>query len=692
MTLSSEVASSPSEKYTMSISRMTIDKLGIQLYDRVSAVLAELIANAYDADAREVSVSLPWGVFLANKDGSPTSADYVIEVRDDGHGMTAAEVNAHYLKVGSDRRSRNNSDKSRELLRPVMGRKGIGKLAPFGICDTVEVITAGSQDTDRTAEGWPVSHLILKLGDVMDDTEREYHPQPGPLDDTYQSERGTRVILRGFSRKRVPTGSELDRQLGARFGLQRDDWRVVIENAGTIVDDTLFDHEPDQKSFVLGDLNVDVLPDTRIDVSGRPVQFDGMMLPVSGWVAYSKQPYKDESMAGVRIFARGKLVAQTRDFGIGAGFTGEFKLRSYLVGSIHAEWLDEDEDLVRSDRQDIIWSSDLGEALSTWGRLLIRDLAKQGEDSVKKQTWDEFLVTSDLDNRLNEAAPADKDFRDSVRSAARILVSNKDRAAISDKDHVDRMVQLAFSLGPQRALLESLREAAEGTETTLEALVELFNKAGVAEVYSLGQVARERIEVVGRLENMVSDHSTREAPLQDLIERAPWILAPEWTPLGMNESLSRVRAQFEAWYKEVKGEEIATSAINTPRREPDFVLLNDAGVLWIVEIKRMDYHLTDAEYQRAYNYLVSLDEFLDANPLLAQEFPVRKLDIVVDHIDRLAPAIRSSLMSDPRVGRKTWNELLSNTKRAHRDFLARVNTMQSGQELPIGSQPRSRVS
>ncbi|WP_406239923.1 hypothetical protein [Nocardia sp. NBC_01009] len=50
-----------SHKYTMRISRPTIDKLGIRLYDRVSAVLAELIANSYDADATKVEVTLPLG-------------------------------------------------------------------------------------------------------------------------------------------------------------------------------------------------------------------------------------------------------------------------------------------------------------------------------------------------------------------------------------------------------------------------------------------------------------------------------------------------------------------------------------------------------------------------------------------------------------------------------------------------------
>ncbi|WP_281179989.1 hypothetical protein [Nocardia amamiensis] len=39
-------------------------------------------------------------------------------------------------------------------------------------------------------------------------------------------------------------------------------------------------------------------------------------------------------------------------------------MRSYLVGAIHVDWLDDEEDLVRSDRQDIMWSSPRGEALA----------------------------------------------------------------------------------------------------------------------------------------------------------------------------------------------------------------------------------------------------------------------------------------------------------------------------------------
>jgi len=35
----------------MTISRTTVDKLGIKMYDKAAAVVAELVANSYDADA-----------------------------------------------------------------------------------------------------------------------------------------------------------------------------------------------------------------------------------------------------------------------------------------------------------------------------------------------------------------------------------------------------------------------------------------------------------------------------------------------------------------------------------------------------------------------------------------------------------------------------------------------------------------
>ena len=93
----------------MIISRTTIDKLGIQLYDKPSAALVELIANAYDADAELVEIEVPLNKILASKKGKLIEdLGYTIVVRDYGHGMSTQEVNEFYLKVGTDRRNDKN--------------------------------------------------------------------------------------------------------------------------------------------------------------------------------------------------------------------------------------------------------------------------------------------------------------------------------------------------------------------------------------------------------------------------------------------------------------------------------------------------------------------------------------------------------------------------------------------------------
>ena len=92
-----------SPKYLMTISRLTVDKLGVRLYDRVSAVIAELVANSYDADATVVKISAPMDQWLASKLGGViTDKGFKIEVADDGVGMSPDQINEFYLRVGAE--------------------------------------------------------------------------------------------------------------------------------------------------------------------------------------------------------------------------------------------------------------------------------------------------------------------------------------------------------------------------------------------------------------------------------------------------------------------------------------------------------------------------------------------------------------------------------------------------------------
>ena len=117
---------SESRPFKMTISLDVLRHLGIGLYSNIPAVLSELVANAWDADATEVDIVL---------DAETPS----IEIRDNGHGMSQDDINDKFLTVGYRRRV---TCAQTPEGRDAMGRKGIGKLAAFSIADTIEVHTA----------------------------------------------------------------------------------------------------------------------------------------------------------------------------------------------------------------------------------------------------------------------------------------------------------------------------------------------------------------------------------------------------------------------------------------------------------------------------------------------------------------------------------------------------------------------
>lgn len=657
-----DAATHDTPRYLMTISRNTIDKLGIKLYDKVSAVLAELIANAYDADATEVTITVPaFGRYLASKtDGVVQDLGLQITVEDNGHGMTYDEVMAYYLKVGPDRRKRPvGGARSREKNRPVMGRKGIGKLAPFGICREIEVLTAGG-DANATARNY--SNFVLDYDGIMGEiTDEDYPPTLGERDQQPATQRGTKIALRNFGYRKVPDRLTLMRQLTARFGLDRDDWKVrVIDGSGYEAPIDLSGSE----------LEVDVLESTRIEVDDRPVPMpDGSTLPVSGWIAYAKEPYKDDVMAGVRIYARGKIVSQTRDFNVPTGFHGEFKLRSYLTGFVTAEWLDDDggEDLIRSDRQDVLWSSERGEALQAWGQAIIKEIAGRAEGSVRTNLWEEFKTLADLDAKVRAAFPRDAELRESAMQVAKIAIRGADGDAIRDPDFRTGAIDFALSVAPHKVLVRTIHELANDETQTFATLVTLFRRERLAELYAVGTAAKRRVEALERLKQMLGTN-VDEKELQRLLEEAPWIISPEWEVLVADRSLKIFRENFEDWYEKEYGTEIVTSAIDRPTKEPDFIFIQTREKLRVVEIKKPNVRLSDKDWQSAAGYVSAVKKFVRANPGLGVEAKQVALVVVVDRLGLTDPTYEEAI-EGPNVTRLTWRQVWDKAMNANSDIV-----------------------
>src|ERR1035441_1003466 len=127
-------------KLKLSFHGQILDHLGIQMYQSPVAAVAELISNSWDADAELVQVTLP----------SSISNTAVIVITDDGVGMTFEDCEQRYLKVGLNRRLTPDAHTA-EKHRPILGRKGIGKFAGFGIAGAIKIETISKITGEKTA-------------------------------------------------------------------------------------------------------------------------------------------------------------------------------------------------------------------------------------------------------------------------------------------------------------------------------------------------------------------------------------------------------------------------------------------------------------------------------------------------------------------------------------------------------------
>ncbi|ALC17391.1 putative ATP-binding protein/HSP90-like ATPase [Desulfuromonas soudanensis] len=118
--------------YKINIDPRILELLGPSLYTNIYYVLAELVANAYDADASNV--------YIIEEEGS-------IIVEDDGTGMSYSEGDIErYLNVAVETRTATDNIYSASGRRKRMGRKGVGKLAALSVSENVHVLTSKNNE------------------------------------------------------------------------------------------------------------------------------------------------------------------------------------------------------------------------------------------------------------------------------------------------------------------------------------------------------------------------------------------------------------------------------------------------------------------------------------------------------------------------------------------------------------------
>lgn len=614
-----------------------VKHLGVQMYaGRPVPAIAELISNAWDADAKSVDISLPLEAAW------DPSTEQVISVSDTGDGMNWDMIRDAYLDVGRDRREEEQTDRS-PGGRPLQGRKGVGKLAGFGIADVVEVQTVYKKADPEVGER-ALIWFRLALADL------KKKPKDAPVDLVYagpvskapkgaRTQKGTTIILRQLHERRALNSARFHQSMAQRFLMVGAKFRVRLNGEDLKEEDLKLQWRWPEKGWQTD------------EVAGCG--------PVHYWLGFTHQPRKQDEgdSSGVLIYTRGKVSQEATFFEISGGVTGQHGLR-YMVGMVKAEWLDagvDTPDLIATHRGGIAWESPQGAAFQAWGQKLLRKhLAEWAKRRVQIREQHIQEVEPELRARIDRLAP-------SYKEVALTFVDKFKNVEMEPKEFGEILTWFLDAL--ENATLRSILKKLRATKATdLDQLDSLLSKMEVRTAVALLQIVDSNLAAIETLERMHKQDAKERGVLSKHLEKNPWLIDPTWM---LNKAEARVATWIEAQFggKGKKGKKAGDDD------RADFFCVAVGGVLHIVEIKRGAHVAKNDDLLQADKYRkYVLEQFASLTDPKAIKYPIVQAHLIAAKLHKDAESLCESFFKEGKVLFTTWDDLIERAKVSHNQY------------------------
>lgn len=332
-----------SDKLTMKFHPRTIEHLGVKMYSQIPAAIAELVANAYDADATEVKINLY------------DKQDKRIVVEDNGCGMAFGELNEKFLQIGRNRRE--DGDTKTALGRFPSGKKGLGKLALFGLGDTVIVKTKKERNAPQS--------FSMKWSDIKE-SSGDY--EPALTDDKLTIDHGTQVTVSDLKRKSSFNQEEIVNSLSKLFVCFDNNFQVSV---------SVNDREPELLNNESKFKDLDIQFEWK-DFSKCPYASNK---GITGKIVTTNKPLKP-GMRGITLYASGRLVNLPEFY----GNIDSSHFYAYTTGIFNVDFIDEysgDDDLISTNRQALNWEHEVTIELKRFLQELIIDIQRGWREKRK---------------------------------------------------------------------------------------------------------------------------------------------------------------------------------------------------------------------------------------------------------------------------------------------------------------------
>ncbi|MXW60962.1 MAG: hypothetical protein F4003_04145 [Acidimicrobiaceae bacterium] len=654
-------------RYEMGISLRVLDHLGLNLYSNTPAVISEAIANAWDADATQVEVTLD------PKENS-------ITVADNGHGMDLHDVNNRYLLVGYRRRDEQGHETPNG--RKPMGRKGIGKLSLFSIAHKIFVFTTKAECDPEAflMDANEIRETVQRQEDEAKDSNDPRLPRYNPTavefaEDVLLSDVGTTVKITDLKRHLTQASVEgLRKRIARRFGLLADDFKIFVNGDLVGFSDRDYFHKA-RFIFQYGDYdyashcpNLDREEETnkplaflrasRFDAEGKVD--DNGPYRIEGWIAIARHSNdlddrtgdKDDNLNKITILMRGKVAQEDilQEYRLGGMIT------KFIFGEIHADFLDDGEDdIATTSRQRLAEDEPRYLALRTFIENELRYIWTETNKLKDKREFETAISSNPHVAQWYKALPS------TLRKSARGVFRGIDVANM-DEEHRHKFYATAVLAFEHLKASDGLDALESIGDENLEAFLHWLADMDAIEAAHYLQIVRERLAIIDEFEKRVNGNDY-ERLLEEYIFDHLWILDPAWERATEYANLEQ---------------RIQNSLARVPIRNktevrPDIRYRRISGMHVIIELKRPSVKVRKTEIEDQVNdYIAAVKNDIDKDPE-QRRYPIEAICLLErDPVGWQDPEVRKRDQDSLRgygIRVMTYTELINRARSAYQKFI-----------------------
>jgi len=477
--------------------------------------LTELVANAWDAGASKVEITIP------------TQPGDELTVEDDGCGLTEAEFQQRWMSLAYSRKAHQGEavefPPGREGRRRAFGRNGVGRHALFCFGNAYDVVT--------TKGGKRYSVTIECIKETSDQPFKTVNPK---CEKVAANLHGTRLSVR--VQRNCPDAVAIRDILGCRF-VADPTFQIIVN--GIAVEAQAATGFTEQKVVKLDKVTLR-LKTYDSGSTGRTMRQSG----VAFWV-------------GKRLVGRPSWTVDDQTILDGRN---RFARRLVIVAETDDLYDEVEEDWTRFRDGETVKA--VYKAVIEYANDIVR---KYLSEQVQETTANVVRDNSDQIRTLDPVQRAElSEFVEQVKQVSPAL----------PQDVLDTAVRAFVNLIETRSGRSLIKRLSVLSHEDIEGLDSILNEWSIQDCMAVLDEIGRRIRVVEMIEKLMADPATNELhTLHPLVTEARWLFGPEFESSEFASNISIKNAVSQVLRKK-----FPDAAFENPRKRADLLILPDRTI------------------------------------------------------------------------------------------------------------------